>query len=482
MNRIALTVGLAAMDLCWVYPWSTLLGQWSGGSRPLLSGPSVFGIIFLGALTTQTFGRRAAARRSLRLAMASIGGLLAVGAVRLDQYPGGGIIAWLGPFAAALAGVFGQVSAPVLAFGLGLYLWWRGARLGAQHPGYADVETAFRWGIGLLVAFGLVMALTTRPSLLPALEAQTTPFVVGFFFSSLLTLALGRLESLRTRRQALAVNTQWLGVLVLVAGLVVLVALVLGQLASFNVLILITRPLFDLLGQMLLLVIYAVVIPLSYVIEWLIYLVLSLVRLNADQQPPQPPQASEVDDLLQRLFTQLVPPEVLVVVKAIAAAGLVLVGLLIVARAVSRWRPSSADADETSEERDSVFDANRLARVWLDWLRHLFKRRARVANPAEDIANNEPLVADGTQQSRSVRALYRQVLRLGENVGARRALATTPLEHLPRLQQSLEPAEGLTDLTEAYARARYAEIDDTPAKVAELGERVDRLHPKFGPD
>jgi vacuolar-type H+-ATPase subunit I/STV1 len=78
--------------------------------------------------------------------------------------------------------------------------------------------------------------------------------------------------------------------------------------------------------------------------------------------------------------------------------------------------------------------------------------------------------------------LYRRVLRLGESAGARRAIATTALEHLPTLQQSLEPTEGLTDLTDAYLRARYAEIDSTPGEIAELRQGVDRLRPKFGPD
>src|SRR5205823_6592469 len=221
---------------------------------------------------------------------------------------------------------------------LGLFLWWRGVRLGSQMPGFADVESVFRWGIGALVVFAVLMAISTRPAQLPILEVQTTPFVVGFFFTSLLTLALGRLESLRTRTRALALNSQWLGVLVLVAGLVVLVALIAGQLVSFDLLIVATRPLFDLLGQLVLLLVYAIVIPLAYVLEWLIYLVLSLIRVNPGQPPPQPPQPSDVDDLLQRLFSQVISPEVLVALKAVGAAGLLLVALVIVARAVRRWQ------------------------------------------------------------------------------------------------------------------------------------------------
>jgi Domain of unknown function (DUF4129) len=87
-----------------------------------------------------------------------------------------------------------------------------------------------------------------------------------------------------------------------------------------------------------------------------------------------------------------------------------------------------------------------------------------------------------SEQPLSVRALYRRVLRLGESVGARRALATTPLEHLPTLQASLDPPEGLTELTAAYVQARYAEANHTRDEIAELGANVDRLHAKFGPE
>src|SRR5919202_1525474 len=333
MNRLSLTLGLAAMDLCWVYPWSVLIGLWSGGpGRPLLSPAAVLGMVMLGALTTQALGRYAAHRQSLRLGLAGLGAAAAAGAVRLDQYPGGGLVEWVVPFLSAVALTLGQVSAPVLAFALALYVWWRGVGIGAQQPSFVDVETAFRWGIGLLIAFGLILAITTRPSLLPSLEAQTTPFVVGFFFVSLLTLALGRLESLRSRTRALGLNTQWFGVLLVVAALVLL-------------------------------------------------------------------------------------------------------ALVIVSRALKRWRPPGADAAATNEERDSVFDPELLMQLWLDWLRRVLGRRL-ASGDRTALARGEP-GAIAAEEPVSVRALYRKVLRLGDSVGARRASATTALEHLPALRHAL---------------------------------------------
>ena len=479
MNRFTLTVGLAAMDLCWIAPWALVLGLWTDASRsgPLLSPASILALVLAAALSTQVLGRPAVRSRRVRIGLGCVGGLAALLAVRLDQYPGGGVVEWLAPFVGALAVVVGQFSAAPLAFGLGLYLWWRGVRLGSQHASYVDVESAFRWGIARLVAFGVVMALTTRPSALRSLEAPTTPFVVGFFFVSLLTLSLGRLESLRTRTRRVAVNSQWFGALVAIAGVVVLAALLLGQLVSFDVLIVVSRPLFELLGQVLVLLLYAVVIPLSYVVEWVIYLVLSLLRPSLGQPPPLPPQPSDVDDWLQRMFSQFIPSEVLLALKVAAAAALVLAALWIVARATSRWRASSIEADATNEERDSVFDAQRAWKVVLGWLRRRFGRRVPRPSEAATVAG-DGLVGGRSGQLWSVRELYRHLLQVGDAAGAPRALATTPFEHLPSLARSLEPAEGLQDLTDAYVAARYAESEPSAAETAALQDELARIHPK----
>src|SRR5579859_4274993 len=427
MDRLSLNLGLVGMEACWLVPWAVLLGLWTDAARPrqLLAPPSILALVLLGSLSTQVLGRRAARSRGVLLAVVGLGVLVALIAVRLDQYPATSGLEWLGLLVAAVAAMLGQISPPALAFGLGLFLWWRGVRLGIQTASYSDVEIAFRWGLGMLLAFTLIMAISTRPLLLPSIEAQTTPFVVGFFFVSLLTLALGRLESLRTRTRALAVNSQWLGVLVLVAGLVVLVALVIGQLLSFDLLIVATRPIFDLLGQVLLLLIYAIVIPLAYIVQLLIYLILSLVSYDPSRQQPQPFGPAEVDNLLQRFLSQVVPPELMVILKAAGAALVLGVALVVIARAVARWRSSHADPDAVGEERDSLWEPGRLRRAVMAWLRGLFRRASTVG---ADIVNAPVMsVAGGPLPAvLSVRELYRRLLGVGESAGARRLAITTP--------------------------------------------------------
>ena len=151
MNRGAINLGLVAMEVCWLTPWVVLVGLWTDASQPrqLLSPASILALVLLGSLSTQVLGRNAATNRATRFALVGLGVMVTLVAVRLDQYSTTAGLDWLALLVAAVAGMLGQVSLPALAFGLGLFLWWRGIRLGIQSASYSDVETAFRWGIGL---------------------------------------------------------------------------------------------------------------------------------------------------------------------------------------------------------------------------------------------------------------------------------------------------------------------------------------------
>jgi hypothetical protein len=257
-------------------------------------------------------------------------------------------------------------------------------------------------------------------------------------------------------------------------GLLGLLALLLGQLVSFDLLLLVTRPLFDLFGKLLLLLAYIVIIPLAYIVEWLVYLVLMLVHVDADRPPPQLLQSGDVDNLLQRMFAQGIAADVLVALKAIGATLLLIVALLIVARAITRWRPASADAEATDEERDSLWVPGRLRRALLAWLRRWWHRaRPPVADGQllGDIVGEH--VVDPS--ALSIRDVYRRLLELGERAGAHRSAATTPLEHLPALAATLAPEEDLALLTATYSAVRYAEHDASAAELDTAVARLDRL-------
>jgi hypothetical protein len=478
INRVALTCGLVLIDVCWLYPWAFLVGLWTSpdADRALLSAPALLALLLLAALSTHLLGR--AGRRNPRLARIALAVIALIAAtivVRFEHYGDVQGLDWLSRLAGALAATIGQLSLPVLGFALALYVWWRGVRLGSQTPGFADVEGSFRWGIGRLAVFGLIVGVTSRPGLLPTVQATTTPYIVGFFFVSLLTLALGRLESLRTRTRTPSLNPQWLGVLVAVAAAVVLLSLLVAQLVSFDLLLVATRPLFDLLGQVVLLALYAIVIPLAFVIQWIIYLVLSLMRANGNQPPPRLAQPADVDNRIQQLFAQQLSPELIAALKAAGAGVLVIIALVIVARGLARWRPSAADADATNEERDSLWNARNARALLLAWLRRLLRRNRP---EAPTVASSGPLEesAAASVALTSVRELYAELLRRGEAVGTVRAPSTTPFEHAPALSTTLDPEDAIAQLTEAYVHARYA--DDELSGTEQLAERLEQVRAK----
>jgi hypothetical protein len=480
VNRLALLFGIAAMELCWVYPWSVLGGAWATPEHPraLLSPASVLGLLLIGGLATQGILRAFGPRRIGQVVLVALGVLCIALAVRVDQFPASSGIDWIDQLVRDIARLLGSPTAPALATALGMFLWWRAVSIGSSGLSFLDAENTFRWGIGALVLAGGLLAITTPASVRPALEAEVAPFVVGFFFVGLLTLALGRLESLRSKTRGLALNTQWLGVLIAVAGLLVLAALVVAQVLSFDLLVAATRPIFNAIGFILLLLILVLVIPIAYAVELLVYLIQQLIRRDPDQPPPEPLEPSEIQEMLRRLFGQLLAPEVLDTLRAIGVVVLLVVALLLVARTVARWRPGSTLGDAVEEERDTLWDANRARAMLLAWLRGLFhRRRTRVATSPHP----DPLPeGEGSAPERSVREVYRRLLRLGTAAGAAREPSVTPFEHLPSLTRALEPENDLEHLTDAYVLARYAESE--PADVTDLERRLDRIQHRLAQD
>ena len=70
LNRVALTVGLVLMDVCWAYPWSALLGTWTDPPRDngILSAVTILAILLLSAATTYLLGKRMGRARAPALA------------------------------------------------------------------------------------------------------------------------------------------------------------------------------------------------------------------------------------------------------------------------------------------------------------------------------------------------------------------------------------------------------------------------------
>jgi hypothetical protein len=149
---------------------------------------------------------------------------------------------------------------------------------------------------------------------------------------------------------------------------------------------------------------------------------------------------------------------------------LLVVGLLVLLIAIAVVRSRRRAKKPGEDERESVWSTPLLlaglGQAWRNlWAR---LRAARVEGEPESVG--------------SIRAFYRELLRLGLSLGIGRRPSETPYEYRPRLAERL-PAEteDIDALTEAYVRVRYTPDSPSPAEVAAAREALDRVRSSATP-
>ena len=118
------------MELCWVYPWSLLVGAWVDAratsriavatqrARAAAGGRAGHAAIL------RMFGPR----RIGQVVLVALGVVCIALAVRVDQFPASSGIDWIDQLVRDVARLLGSPTAPALATALGMFLWWRARR------------------------------------------------------------------------------------------------------------------------------------------------------------------------------------------------------------------------------------------------------------------------------------------------------------------------------------------------------------------
>ncbi|MBI3976633.1 MAG: DUF4129 domain-containing protein [Chloroflexi bacterium] len=471
---------LVSMEAGWLTIWSALLGAWLG--RPvgeaLLPVPAIPALIGGGWLLTRTAQRRRWSIGRTRTAIAVGGILAALVAVRAGPLAGYAPTdaEWLGALARALPATFRRPDPAVLALPFALYLWWRGIRRGRQ-PLYAgDVEGAFRWGVLAMVA-GLVLRLASTAGT-PADTAAAA--LAMFLFAGLTSIALAQIESMQRESHArentaLAVNRHWLGFLVALVALVLLAAVALAQLFSFDFLDALARPVLAAIRTVVLLLLFAIALPVGFLMEAVVWLIR---RLLGNAPPAELPKIDlgAFDQLRDQTERAALSPEVVAVIKW-AVLGLIALGILAaLVRSITRLSDWGTD-DEVDEERDFVWTWPGLRAVLLRWLARWMLRRS----PAVQAPVSAVPAADGPPQTLSIRAMYRELLRLGAVLGRPRHPSQTPDEYADHLRDHPAlPADDLDTVTGAYVHARYGPEPPDEAAAADARRALERLRAGVG--
>lgn len=363
------------------------------------------------------------------------------------------------------------------------YLWWRGLLLGrlplTQHRLYIRFIAGL---VAIVLAIASAAAFSGKArQALGGILAFLLPVEV---FIGLIGLSLAHLldalEDQRRRRlrgqsadgPSLTVTRSWIVTAFGISGGVVVVALVLALLVSYDSV--------QALAQALQPVGNAIMTALSWLIEafaFLLFLLLNPViswlhdqtqavhpqpqpTPNPGTKPPVNPHAQPIGGLPTEW---LIAGRWVLLVLFIVALAFVLIRVL---RRFGEWN----HPQEFEEERESLDGASLLRRQLRDLARRFFPHRHA---PPDSL---EPLPAG------SVRLLYREALQAAAQAGYARAAPETPDEYASRLQVEANAIQGalvadmpnsdgvqaLNTLTKAYDVARYGKPIVIGGEDAEL--------------
>ncbi len=463
--RRILPLIIVALEFSWVYPWVLLLsGTFYGPSAmPLLPAGPALALLALGYLVVRAAGARPWSLHTVRVVVVGAGLATGMTAIRLTYYRGGGPldVRWIGALLVAAHDALPAVTPAVMGALTATVLWWRGVVLGEREFGYFEVDRAFRRGIGWSVAFVFLMALygDTRGF---ALTRLVPAYLLTFFSIGLMALALTRLlalweETHADLAQALAANRHWLLILAGVVGVIFSSAAAVAAVAHVQMrptLLRLLRPLAP-VAEFVFYALFAVAMVVARVIVYVLSRLPFRRMIVQTPVPPSPPPS--LRDVLKDL-----PPAVVSSARWGMVVLIVTVLAILVAISVVRARRKKKKASD--DERESVWSSEA---VWsgLDAAWRKLWTRLRPSGREGD------LPAVGT-----VRAMYRELLRIGASAGTPRAPHETPHEYRPVLAgQMPEAGDDIQALTDAYVRARYSPHVPRPAEVADAQAALARI-------
>jgi hypothetical protein len=466
-----------AVEVGWLSALSVVLGAALGppGSGPLVSLSIVLVVLLVATGITRLALRHFDASRRLQLGIATLGLVSAAIVAASLVVAGRGTASWNDLLARSFQTLFGFQILGAMA--LTVVIWWRGIATGRSRLKLDDVESGLRTASTMLALLFVLNALDP-PDRAAGLSALVGAALL-VLFAGLTGMPFAKIMDLganpRNRDQpALGINRHWLGMLLGTISALLLLTIILAVLFTFERIDQLIHPLATVVDTVLGWVVYAIALPLGFLIEGLIYLFRLLI--HPGQPPPPPPQPVNLLAQLRDQASQGAGPSVLLalVAKWALIGLLVLIVLRLLSRAVIRYA-DSLSLDDVAEERDFVWSWSGVGAAVRVWFRRFFGKRRLIAAWLRPRA----VIAEETRsQTRDPRELYRQLLRLGESLGRRREMSETPAEYELGLDTIPLLAAGEPEiriLTAVYVRARYAKEPPPLAEVTAAREALDRL-------
>ena len=452
-----LPYALAGMRTMWVWLLIHMWSAWIQETRgDMLTLPTVFGLLAGSTLMAQVAAYRV--RRDWAAALLVVATGLAAVALTLYLQFGAGTplfgVAWGAAAAADPLAAF--VTAIVVA------LLWRWGILSGRDRVYYDTYGA-NFSLGVYVLAPLA-AISYASHVIPPTQALFT--LLFFFALGLGALAIASVQTTRRferkrSEQTFALSRYWLGTVVAVIAVLLVAALVLGQLFTPGVvdrLMGAVGLLLELVARVLVWAIMIVTYPIFMLFEWLGRLI-GRPQANKDEQPQL--QMPSFTDQFQNMQQEPagVSPEVYAILRIVAA--ILTVGIIVLLFVLAYRRFREYRDEDVEETRELILSKDLL----LEQLGGLFGRRRQKAVPAVDpyarIRGDDP--AD------RIRRTYQSLLAWAAAQGMPRQPSLTVVEYGRVIENALPVyREPIATITAAYLQARYGGGQVSPASADEV--------------
>ena len=465
-RREGLHLLAAAMETCWLYLWVGFVLAFFSGPEYALPPGLVFIWLFLAATLLRLLDNLDLPLRRQQAILLAFGLLAILAGIRWELYRGGGLlsVAWVGRLFRDMAAYELAIPPQLALFLAGLFIWWRGLRLGQDTLVSMAVGRRFRAGIVMLMFYLIVSALSTGE--VPAL------LLPAYFFFGLVAIALARIIELGEIRGGVRApfTGSWLGILAGSALSAVALGLLAASLLSVERLqtwLDRLRPLLEPLRNVL----FALIGLFFYIAAvaggWLAQLLRRLLG-EPEAEEGTLPDLSGLEDLAEQLEA-LETGSWVKLGRDAMLVFLLVAAILLVFLAVQRRRQRRARQRDVL--RESVWSSDDLLDDLAGLLRGGWQRLRDGAAQGLAILRGERYPLD------SVRRIYASLNRLAEERGHPRREAETPYEYQGDLDAAWpEHAEEIQQLTEAYVRAHYGGRADTDEALAQARQAWERLH------
>ncbi len=363
----------------------------------------------------------------------------------------------------------------IIALLAGIYFSWWGIRWGSSIIFFSNIYRSFLAG---LIAMALIVIILTASS--RTVDISIGTYVAGFFFFSLVALALGNREVILQRvlkgkgGSKSRFPTGRLYVLLgVIAGIVLLGIALAGILSAAglqetlkNIMHTIGDWLYQIISYLLTAVGY-LALGISYILKLLVNLVLAeeIMPSEPSGEPEPTPEPTPVTPLV-------FPPEVILAIKwgfiAILAAAVVFFLVKAITRHPS-FRPSG-DIEETRESLWSwgLFKADLRLFFMMFWQKFKRQKRPPVLHDTTPPWYNDediPYIFD-------IREIYRHLLWEAAAAGTTRHSYETAYEHAQRLMRlTPDSTQPLTEISQLYSEVRYGDRQP-PGKQIERANRL----------